>query len=137
LKERYPQAVGSPKEDICYATQNRQEALKSVLEDVDIVLVVGSQNSSNSTRLAEIALERGIPSYLIDGPQDIQTDWFHGDESVGLTAGASAPEDLVEGCVNFLRSQFGARVEERTTRDENVEFPLPTELREALAAIVR
>jgi 4-hydroxy-3-methylbut-2-enyl diphosphate reductase len=135
LKERYPQAVGSPKEDICYATQNRQEALKAILDDVDLVLVVGSQNSSNSTRLAEIALERGIPSYLIDGPQDIQSDWFHGDECVGLTAGASAPEDLVEGCIDLLRRQYGAHVEEHATREEHVEFALPSELREALVAI--
>lgn len=135
LKERYPQAVGSPKEDICYATQNRQEALKAILDDVDLVLVVGRQNSSNSTRLAEIALERGIPSYLIDGPQDIQGDWFHGDEVVGLTAGASAPEDLVQGCIDLLCHRYGARVEERATLEEHVEFPLPSELREALVAI--
>ena len=132
LKQRFPQAVGSPKEDICYATQNRQESLKAILHDVDVVLVVGSQNSSNSMRLAEIALEHGIPSYLIDGPQDIEPEWFRGDEVVGVTAGASAPEDLVGGCIDLLTRQFGATLEERSMRDEDVEFPLPLELRELL-----
>ncbi len=132
LKQRFPQAVGSPKEDICYATQNRQESLKAILNDVNIVLVVGSQNSSNSMRLAEIALEHGIPSYLIDGPQDIEPQWFRGDEVVGVTAGASAPEDLVGGCIELLTQQFGATLEERSMRDEDVEFPLPVELRELL-----
>jgi 4-hydroxy-3-methylbut-2-enyl diphosphate reductase len=135
LKSRYPLAVGSPKEDICYATQNRQEALKAILPDIDIALVVGSQNSSNSSRLAEIALEHGIPAYLIDGPQDIECSWFRGDETVGLTAGASAPEDLVDGCVELLVNRFDARLEERATRIENVEFPLPSELRDALVAL--
>ncbi len=134
LKERFPQAVGSPKEDICYATQNRQESLKAVLHDVDVVLVVGSQNSSNSMRLAEIAVENGIPSYLIDGPQDIDPLWFRGDEVVGVTAGASAPEDLVEGCIELLTQQFGAELEERSMREEDVHFPLPVELRELLVA---
>ncbi len=129
LKQRYPDCVGSPKEDICYATQNRQEALKAVLDDVDAVLVVGSENSSNSKRLAEIAAEHGIPTYLIDGPSDIDPGWFRGDEVVAVTAGASAPEDLVEGCIDLLCRRFGAVVEERATREENVVFPLPLELR--------
>ncbi|MGI8979551.1 MAG: 4-hydroxy-3-methylbut-2-enyl diphosphate reductase [Pirellulaceae bacterium] len=133
LKQRYPAAVGSPKEDICYATQNRQEALKAILGDVDVVLVVGSQNSSNSMRLAEIALEAGVPSYLIDGPQDIDLQWFSGEEFVGLTAGASAPEDLVSGCIELLQQQFGATLEERSVREEHTEFHLPSELREMLA----
>jgi 4-hydroxy-3-methylbut-2-enyl diphosphate reductase len=130
LKARYPKCVGSPKEDICYATQNRQEALKAVLEDVDAVIVVGSENSSNSNRLAEIAAEHGIPAYLIDGPADIDSAWFRGDEVVAVTAGASAPEDLVEGCLDLLCRTYGARVEEHTTRQENVVFPLPLELRD-------
>jgi 4-hydroxy-3-methylbut-2-enyl diphosphate reductase len=133
LKERYPQCVGSPKEDICYATQNRQESLKAALADADVVLVVGSENSSNSKRLAEIAAEHGVPTYLIDGPSDIDPGWFHGDEVVAMTAGASAPEDLVEGCVDLLRRTFGAVVDERATCAENVEFPLPVELRSALS----
>ena len=129
LKQRFPNCVGSPKEDICYATQNRQEALKAVLEKADMVLVVGSQNSSNSSRLAEIALEHSKPSYLIDSAADIDRAWFKGNESVLLTAGASAPERLVTGCIEYLQNTFGAVVEEHTTREENVEFPLPTELR--------
>jgi 4-hydroxy-3-methylbut-2-enyl diphosphate reductase len=129
LKERYPQCVGSPKEDICYATQNRQEALKAVLDGVDLVLVVGSQNSSNSNRLAELAAQHSIPSHLIDAPADIDLDWFRGVEVVAMTAGASAPEDLVDGCVDLLRRQFGAVVEERSTLEEHVFFPLPIGLR--------
>jgi 4-hydroxy-3-methylbut-2-enyl diphosphate reductase len=132
LKQRYPHCVGSPKEDICYATQNRQEALKAVLDDVDAVVVVGSENSSNSNRLAEIAAEHGIATYLIDGPADIDPGWFRGDEVVAVTAGASAPEDLVEGCIDLLCRTFGAYVEERSTREENVVFPLPLELRSAV-----
>lgn len=134
LKERYPHAVGSPKEDICYATQNRQQALKAVLADVDVVLVVGSENSSNSRRLAEIALEHAIPSYLVDGPGDIDMSWFRGDEVVGVTAGASAPQDLVDGCLQLLCERFSAQVQERSTREEAVVFPLPIELRKALQA---
>jgi 4-hydroxy-3-methylbut-2-en-1-yl diphosphate reductase len=133
LKDRYPHCVGSPKEDICYATQNRQESLKAALTDADAVLVVGSENSSNSKRLAEIAAEHGVPTYLIDGPSDIDPGWFHGDEVVVVTAGASAPEDLVDGCIDLLRRKFGAVVDERITREENVEFPLPVELRTAMS----
>lgn len=135
IKQRFPHAVGSPKEDICYATQNRQHALKSVLSEVDLVLVVGSENSSNSRRLAEIALEQGIPAYLVDGPNDIETDWFQGEEVVAVTAGASAPENLVDGCLNLLRDRFDARIEQRSTREEGVVFPLPTELRTAMKAV--
>jgi 4-hydroxy-3-methylbut-2-enyl diphosphate reductase len=131
LKQRYPHCVGSPKEDICYATQNRQEALKAVLDEVNAVLVVGSENSSNSNRLAEIAAEHGIATYLIDGPSDIDPTWFRGDEVVAVTAGASAPEDLVEGCLDLLSRTFGATVEERSTREEHVFFPLPLALRDA------
>lgn len=129
LKQRYPGCVGSPKEDICYATQNRQEALKAVLGSVDVVLVVGSQNSSNSRRLAEVATDQGIPAYLIDGPADIDLGWFSGLETVGLTAGASAPQDLVDGCIDLLRRTFDADLEERSLHDENVVFQLPAELR--------
>ena len=129
LKQRYPQSVGSPKEDICYATQNRQEALKAILVGLDIVLVVGSQNSSNSRRLAEVASEQGIPAHLIDGPSDIDLSWFQGHEIVGLTAGASAPQDLVDGCINMLCGAFGATFEARSSHEEHVFFPLPIELR--------
>ena len=100
-----------------------------MLDDVDAVVVVGSENSSNSARLAEIAAEHGIATYLIDGPADIDPTWFRGDEVVAVTAGASAPEDLVEGCLDLLCRTFGAKVEERSTREEHVVFPLPLELR--------
>jgi 4-hydroxy-3-methylbut-2-enyl diphosphate reductase len=129
LKGRYPRCVGSPKEDICYATQNRQEALKSVVTEADVVLVVGSQNSSNSNRLAELAQHRGAAAHLVDGPDEIKLSWFAGDETVVVTAGASAPEDLVEGCVALLKRHFAATVEERSSREEHVVFPLPLELR--------
>jgi 4-hydroxy-3-methylbut-2-enyl diphosphate reductase len=134
LKERYPQCVGSPKEDICYATQNRQEALKAVLGDVELVLVVGSQNSSNSNRLAEIAAKYGVPAYLIDDPAEIDAAWFTGVQVAAVTAGASAPEDLVDACLRWLDRTFGIQVEERSTLEEHVVFPLPEELRESSPA---
>jgi 4-hydroxy-3-methylbut-2-enyl diphosphate reductase len=133
LKERFPQIVGPPKDDICYATQNRQEAVRLLAADADIVLVLGSQNSSNSQRLAELSRERGIRSYLIDGAGEIEPGWFTGDETVVITAGASAPERVVQDCVEWLRTRFGATVEERTIRQEEVYFPLPKELRAATA----
>jgi len=133
LKERFPQIVGPPKDDICYATQNRQEAVRLLAADADIVLVLGSQNSSNSQRLAELSRERGIRSYLIDGAGEIEPGWFTGDETVVITAGASAPESVVQDCVEWLRTRFDATVEERTIRQEEVYFPLPKELRAATA----
>lgn len=129
LKERFPQIVGPPKEDICYATQNRQEAVRVLAKDADVVLVLGSQNSSNSQRLRELASERGIAAYLIDGAKDVNDAWFRGDETVFITAGASAPESVVQECVQFLREKYGATVESRSLRDEDVYFPLPRELR--------
>ena len=135
LKARFPQIVGPPKDDICYATQNRQEAVRLLSADAQLVLVLGSQNSSNSQRLAELARERGIPAYLIDGANEIDPGWFRGDETVVITAGASAPESVVQDCVAWLKGRFGATVEERTIREEEVYFPLPKELRAAAAAI--
>ena len=135
LKARFPQIVGPPKDDICYATQNRQEAVRLLSADAQLVLVLGSQNSSNSQRLAELARERGIPAYLIDGANEIEPGWFRGDETVVITAGASAPESVVQDCVAWLKERFGATVEERTIREEEVYFPLPKELRAAAAAI--
>ena len=135
LKARFPQIVGPPKDDICYATQNRQEAVRLLSADAQLVLVLGSQNSSNSQRLAELARERGIPAYLIDGANEIDPGWFRGDETVVITAGASAPESVVQDCVAWLKERFGASVEERTIREEEVYFPLPKELRAAAAAI--
>jgi 4-hydroxy-3-methylbut-2-enyl diphosphate reductase len=135
LKERFPQIVGPPKDDICYATQNRQEAVRLLSEDADLVIVLGSQNSSNSQRLAELAREQGIPAHLIDGANEIDPGWFHGDETVLITAGASAPERVVQDCITWLQERFRATVDERTIRQEEVYFPLPKELRSAAAAI--
>jgi 4-hydroxy-3-methylbut-2-enyl diphosphate reductase len=129
LKERYPHAVGPHRDDICYATQNRQEAVKELVPEADVVIVLGSKNSSNSMRLAELAQAHGKPAYLIDGPREIDTNWFRGDETVLFTAGASAPEDVVEECVAFLSRRYGATIESRTVREEHVSFPLPRELR--------
>ncbi|HUE71586.1 MAG TPA: 4-hydroxy-3-methylbut-2-enyl diphosphate reductase [Pirellulaceae bacterium] len=129
LKARFPQIVGPPKEDICYATQNRQEAVHLLAAESNLVLVLGSQNSSNSQRLKELAKERGVPAYLIDGAKDIDPAWFTGTETVVITAGASAPESVVQECVEYLRQRFEAQVEPRTIREENVHFPLPRELR--------
>lgn len=129
LRERFPGIVGPPKDDICYATQNRQEAVRELSREADVALVVGSQNSSNSQRLAELARSTGIPAYLIDGPADIDPAWFHGDETVLITAGASAPESLVQECIRFLEDRFNATVEIRTLRKEEVRFVLPAELR--------
>lgn len=129
LKERFPQLNGPPKDDICYATQNRQEAVRMLTPEADLVLVLGSQNSSNSQRLKEIALESGVNAQLIDGAQDIEEQWFEGVNTVVITAGASAPESVVEECVEYLKSRYQARVENRVLRLEDVHFPLPRELR--------
>jgi 4-hydroxy-3-methylbut-2-enyl diphosphate reductase len=134
LKDRFPHIIGPPKDDICYATQNRQEAVRLVSDGADIVLVLGSQNSSNSQRLAELARERGISSHLIDGAAEIDPDWFRGGETVVITAGASAPESVVQDCVRWLVARYGAEVEERSIREEDVYFPLPRELRSAAAS---
>jgi 4-hydroxy-3-methylbut-2-enyl diphosphate reductase len=130
LKRRFPRIAGPPKEDICYATQNRQEAVKLLSDECDVVLVVGSQNSSNSQRLRELARENGVRAYLIDGPDDVDLDWFDGSETIVLTAGASAPETLVESCIDLLVERFSATVETRTIREEEVHFPLPRPLRQ-------
>lgn len=129
LKQRYPQIVGPNKDDICYATQNRQEAVRELAHEADVVLVLGSQNSSNSQRLAELARALGKPAYLIDRVTELQPDWFRPEDTVLITAGASAPEENVQDCVAYLRSRFGAKVENRTVREEHVSFPLPRELR--------
>jgi 4-hydroxy-3-methylbut-2-enyl diphosphate reductase len=129
LKVKFPQIESPAKEDICYATQNRQEAVQLLSNGADVVLVLGSQNSSNSQRLKELARERGISAYLIDGPQDVDPTWFRGDETVLITAGASAPESVVQECIAFLKNRYQATVIERTIREEEVHFPLPRELR--------
>ena len=129
LRARFPQIASPPKDDICYATQNRQEAVHILSADADVVLVLGSQNSSNSQRLKELARERGVRAYLIDGAADIDANWFTGSETVVVTAGASAPESVVQECVELLRDRFGATLESRSIREEEVHFPLPKELR--------
>src|SRR5688572_30516342 len=129
LKARYPGIVGPGKDDICYATQNRQEAVKDLVPEADVVVVLGSQNSSNSNRLAEIAQQNGRPAYLIDSVAELRDDWFQPTDTVLVTAGASAREDHVEAVVEHLRAKFRADIETRTVREEHVSFPLPRELR--------
>jgi 4-hydroxy-3-methylbut-2-en-1-yl diphosphate reductase len=129
LRQRFPNCIGSHKEDICYATQNRQEALKAALPRADIVLVFGSKNSSNSIRLTEVAGEFGCPTYLVDNVGEIEPAWLEGAETVLITAGASAPEELVLECIDYLVSKYGATIEHQTVREEHVEFPLPLPVR--------
>jgi 4-hydroxy-3-methylbut-2-enyl diphosphate reductase len=129
LKRRFPQVVGPSRDDICYATQNRQEAVKELAPSADVVVVLGSQNSSNSRRLAEIAESCGKRAYLIDCVRELPEGWRDGAETVLITAGASAPEDVVEECVSYLQARYGATVEAHTVREEHVSFPLPRELR--------
>ncbi|MCH2126090.1 MAG: 4-hydroxy-3-methylbut-2-enyl diphosphate reductase [Pirellulaceae bacterium] len=129
LKQRYPKITHPPKEDICYATQNRQEAVRQLAQEADLVLVLGSQNSSNSLRLTEIAQEYDVPSFLIDGAAEIDLKWFENKETVLVTAGASAPESVVQECLDFLAAHFNAEVDMRVIREEEVHFPLPRELR--------
>ncbi len=130
LKDRFPHIVAPKKEDICYATQNRQEAVRTLSDQADVLLVVGSHNSSNSRRLAELGKTRNVPSYLIDGPEDIDLAWFAGDETVLITAGASAPESVVQECVDMLRWRFGGSVELQSVREEQIRFTLPTPLQD-------
>src|SRR3954462_1648420 len=125
LRAKFPRIANPPKDDICYATQNRQEAVRELAQRAGVVLVLGSQNSSNSKRLAEIANGLGPHAHLIDGVGEIRAEWFDGAEMVLITAGASAPEDVVQECVDYLQSEFGATIEEETIREENVHFPLP------------
>ena len=154
LRRRFPQIVGPARNDICYATQNRQEAVRQLAAEADVVLVVGSQNSSNSQRLAELARASGVATHLIDGPPDIDMAWFSspekgdsphlceapsgpsgqkgtvpffrsGEETVLFTAGASAPEALVQRCVSLLQDRFGASIETRMVCQEQVRFALP------------
>jgi 4-hydroxy-3-methylbut-2-enyl diphosphate reductase len=129
LRERFPEIVGPPKEDICYATTNRQEAVGVLAPQADVVIVLGSQNSSNSQRLKEIAREMGKAAHLIDTVKELQRDWLQDARTVLITAGASAPEVVVQECVDFLRREYGAEVEEITIREEDVHFQLPRELK--------
>ena len=129
LRTRFPQIKGPPKDDICYAPQNRQEAVRTLADQADFVLVLGSQNSSNSQRLADIGRECSTPSQLIDGVDDIDDRWFENVDTVLITAGASAPEGLVQEVCRYLEQNFSATIEERIMRTEEVVFPLPRQLR--------
>lgn len=129
LRRRFPRMANPRKEDICYATQNRQDAVKQLVERCDLILVVGSPTSSNSNRLREIAEKAGIPGYLIDGPEDLKREWFEGRKAVGVTAGASAPEILVERVVARIREWGGEAPVNLTGQQESVVFSLPRELR--------
>ncbi len=128
LNRRFPGIKGPHQEDICYATQNRQNVIKELAKFVDLILVIGSPNSSNSNRLRELAERFAIPSYLIDSYKDIQHEWLKGVEAIGITAGASAPEILVTEVVSYLKGLGASEVEELTVVEEDVEFLLPKEL---------
>ncbi len=129
LRRVFPDIQGPRKDDICYATQNRQDAVREMAEDVDVLIVVGSKNSSNSTRLKELAEKLGTPGYLTDCPEDVQSQWFDGKEKVGVTAGASAPEELVNQILERIKALVGAdSVEELQGREENMFFEVPKEL---------
>jgi 4-hydroxy-3-methylbut-2-enyl diphosphate reductase len=129
LRTRFSAIKGPKHDDICYATQNRQDAVKELAQKVDLMLVVGSVNSSNSNRLRELAEKQEIASYLIDGANDIQTEWLENIRAVGVTAGASAPESLVQEVIDSLKQLGGNRAEEVSGRAETMEFALPRELR--------
>ncbi|MFM7147791.1 MAG: 4-hydroxy-3-methylbut-2-enyl diphosphate reductase, partial [Actinomycetales bacterium] len=135
LKERYPNLLSPPSDDICYATQNRQSAVKAIAPQADVMIVVGSGNSSNSVRLAEVALEAGAKAaYRVDTYREMQPAWFDGAATVGLTSGASVPELLVDEVLTWLREQGFRSVEEVTTAEESLVFALPPELRRDLKA---
>ncbi|MFF7706086.1 4-hydroxy-3-methylbut-2-enyl diphosphate reductase [Pseudomonas sp. NPDC007930] len=129
LRGRFPNIGGPRKDDICYATQNRQDAVKQLASECDVVLVVGSPNSSNSNRLRELSERMGTPAYLIDGAQDLDRGWFEGIGSIGITAGASAPEVLVRGVIEQLHAWGASGADELAGREENITFSVPKELR--------
>ncbi|MCG6975066.1 MAG: 4-hydroxy-3-methylbut-2-enyl diphosphate reductase [Acidiferrobacterales bacterium] len=129
LTRRFPHIISPKKNDICYATQNRQDAVKTLAQQCDVVLVVGSPNSSNSNRLREVAESEGVPAYMVDGPDDIERSWIKGKKRIGITAGASAPEVLVQQVVNRLKQWGVEGPEEVQGQQENVVFALPKELR--------
>lgn len=129
LKEKYPAIQGPHKNDICYATTNRQQAVRELAKQSDLVVVVGSKNSSNSNRLAELASRMGVASKLIDDPNDIQANWFDGVQTIGVTAGASAPEELVQSVISRLKEFGVTTVEELQGLEENMFFEVPKELR--------
>lgn len=134
LKRKFPNIVGPHAQDICYATENRQTAVKNVAHDADVVLVVGSRNSSNSNRLVEVAMNLGTKSYLIDKAEDIQPEWLNEASRIAVTAGASAPEVLVQQVIAFLQAQGYGSVNEVEVMPENVRFGLPPEIVQAIAS---
>jgi 4-hydroxy-3-methylbut-2-enyl diphosphate reductase len=134
LRERFPKLQAPRVEDICYATQNRQDAVKTLLTQADVLVVVGSKTSSNSNRLRELGERAGMPSFLVDGPANLQPEWFAGKRAVGVTAGASAPELLVQQVVQQLQAWGGQLPEEISGREEHVVFTLPKALRSASRA---
>ena len=133
LRRRFPRIVGPPKKDICYATSNRQWAVKELLDEIDLLLVIGSRNSSNSNRLVEVARAAGVDAHLVEDETQIDERWLAGRESVGLTSGASAPERLVERVCAWFRARGVAEVRELRSAHEDVVFRLPVELRRAKA----
>ena len=135
LRTKFPEIQGPRKDDICYATQNRQDAVKSLADEVDLVLVVGSTNSSNSNRLRELAERCGASAYLIDDANMIESHWLSGKKSIGVTAGASAPELLVREVIDTLRQHGGLAVRDLDGREENITFSLPKELRIPTVAV--
>ncbi|MDH5735765.1 MAG: 4-hydroxy-3-methylbut-2-enyl diphosphate reductase, partial [Gammaproteobacteria bacterium] len=129
LRKRFPSIQGPRKDDICYATQNRQDSVKELSNSCDVILVVGSINSSNSNRLKELASNKGVDSYLIDNANELNRDWFTNKQRIGITAGASAPEILVKQVINKLEDWFAVSLHEDSKPKEQVVFQLPKELR--------
>ena len=134
LRRRFPKIVGPDVRDICYATQNRQSAVRSAASIVDLVLVVGAQNSSNSNRLCEVSNDRGVPGYLIEDPSRLDPEWLQGKKSIGITAGASTPEELVQDLIDKLREYADLQISTMDGVIENVRFSLPPELNEPAVA---
>ncbi len=128
LRNRFPNITGPKKDDICYATQNRQNAVKLAADKIDLLLVIGSKNSSNSNRLVEVGIKSGVKSFLVDGFEDIDLGWFDGVSRVGITAGASVPDYLVQNVINALKEVMAIKVTQMEAEDEGVKFRLPKEL---------
>ncbi len=129
LKSRFPKIKGPRRGDICFATQNRQDAVRLLATECEVVFVVGSSNSSNSNRLKEIVASQGVAAYLVDGPEDIRSKWLEGVNKAGITAGASAPEEVVKTVVEKLKMRGVTSIDERITAEENLHFSLPNELK--------
>jgi 4-hydroxy-3-methylbut-2-en-1-yl diphosphate reductase len=134
LRRRFPDIEAPKREDICYATTNRQRAVKAILREIDLLLVIGSRNSSNSNRLVEVARSRGVAAHLIDDETDIQTSWFAGVETLGLTSGASVPESLVRRVLSWFRERGVQQITAQMTATENVAYRPPAELKQQMAA---